>query len=141
MWKANKPLFIVAVALFLALTACGNCFGADIDATTLHHKVLCGYQGWFRCPGDPAGGGFGHWSRNGREITPDSITFEMWPDMSEYGEDEKYAAPGFTYPDGKPAALFSSANAKTVQRHFERMEKYGLDGVFLQRFLVASGNP
>src|SRR5207244_1978835 len=83
---------------------------------------LCGYQGWFRCPGDPAGGGFGHWSRNGREITPDSITFEMWPDMSEYGEDEKYAAPGFTYPDGKAAALFRSANAKTVKRHFEWME-------------------
>ena len=23
-----------------------------VDATTLHKKVLCGYQGWFRCPGD-----------------------------------------------------------------------------------------
>jgi len=21
-----------------------------VDATTLHKKVLCGYQGWFRCP-------------------------------------------------------------------------------------------
>jgi hypothetical protein len=21
-----------------------------VDATTLHQKVLCGYQGWFRCP-------------------------------------------------------------------------------------------
>src|SRR6266850_6379384 len=82
MWTPNKPLFILAAALLLALTASGNCFAADIDATNLHHKVLCGYQGWFRCPGDPINGGWGHWSRNGREITPDSLTFEMWPDMS-----------------------------------------------------------
>src|SRR5438105_9150265 len=95
--------------LFIVLLFAAEVFAAaPIDSTTLHHKVLCGYQGWFRCPGDPAGGGWGHWSRNGREITPDSLTFEMWPDMSEYGEDEKYPVPGFTYPDGKPAALFSS---------------------------------
>ena len=24
----------------------------DVSARTLHGKVLCGYQGWFRCPGD-----------------------------------------------------------------------------------------
>src|SRR5262245_53870948 len=23
-----------------------------VDTTTLRKKVLCGYQGWFRCPGD-----------------------------------------------------------------------------------------
>ena len=37
-----------------------------VDATTLRHKVLCGYQGWFRCPGDPAGEGWRHWSRDSR---------------------------------------------------------------------------
>jgi hypothetical protein len=110
-----------------------------IDATTLHHKVMCGYQGWFRCPGDPAEEGWIHWSRDRRKITPESLTFEMWPDMSELGGDEKYPAPGFTYPNGKPASLFSSANAKTVQRHFEWMRKYGIDGVFAQRFLVGLG--
>jgi hypothetical protein len=107
-----------------------------VDARTLHHKVLCGYQGWFRCPGDPANVGWRHWSRNARKLTPDSLTFEMWPDMTEYGDDEKYPVPGFTYPDGKPAHLFSSANPKTVDRHFRWMQEYGIDGVFLQRFLV-----
>jgi hypothetical protein len=65
----------------------------------------------------------------------------MWPDLGEYGEDEKYPAPGFTYPDGKLASLFSSANPKTVERHFRWMQQYGIDGVFLQRFLVEAGTP
>jgi len=78
----------------------------EIDATTLQHKVLCGYQGWFRCPGDPANVGWRHWSRNTRRIGPDTLTFEMWPDMTEYAEEEKYPAPGFSFPDGKPAHLF-----------------------------------
>src|ERR1700676_1106515 len=56
---------------------------AEIDATTLRHKVLCGYQGWFRCPDDPAKGGWRHWSRDAKKIGPDSLTFEMWPDMTD----------------------------------------------------------
>jgi hypothetical protein len=112
-----------------------------IDATTLHHKVLCGYQGWFRCPGDPAGEGWRHWSRNARRMTPDTMAFEMWPEMTEYTAEEKYPAPGFTHPDGGKAHLFSSAHPLTVQRHFAWMRQYGIDGVFLQRFLVNVRNP
>jgi hypothetical protein len=37
----------------------------------------------------------------------------------ELTKDERFAAPGFTHPDGSPAELFSSDNAATVQRHFE----------------------
>ena len=98
--------------------------------------MLCGYQGWFRCPGDSADEGWRHWSRSGRNIGQNTLSFEMWPDMSEYGDDEKYAAPGFSNPDGKAAHLFSSVNPKTVDRHFQWMREYGIDGVFLQRFLV-----
>jgi hypothetical protein len=109
----------------------------NVSATTLRHKVLCGYQGWFRCPGDPAGLGWRHWSRDGKRIGPETLTFEMWPDLTDYDDDEKYAAPGFTSPDEQPAHLFSSANPKTVGRHFDWMRQYGIDGVFLQRFVVA----
>lgn len=114
---------------------------AVIDATTLQKKVLVGYQGWFRAPGDAANIGWRHWSRDGRKLTPSSLTFEMWPDMSEYTTEEKYAAPGFEYPDGSPAHLFSSAHPKTVERHFQWMKQYGIDGVLLQRFLVDLRNP
>jgi hypothetical protein len=107
----------------------------DVNAGTLVGKVLCGYQGWFRATGDPAGDGWVHWSRARDRIAPDTLTFEMWPDMSEYSAEEQYPAEGFTCPDGKPATLFSSANPRTVQRHFDWMQRYGIDGVLAQRFL------
>ena len=112
-----------------------------VDATTLRHKVICGYQGWFRCPGDALDRGWRHWSRDARKIAPDTLTFEMWPDTSELTDEEKFAAPGFTLPDGKPAHLFSSTHPKTVERHFRWMQQHGIDGVFLQRFLVELGDP
>ena len=112
-----------------------------IDPTTLRHKVLCGYQGWFRCPGDPADEGWRHWSRDARRIAPGTVTFEMWPETSELTAGEMYPAPGFTHPDGKPDHLFSSAHPATVRRHFRWMEQYGVDGVFVQRFLVELGRP
>jgi hypothetical protein len=112
-----------------------------IDAATLRYKVLCGYQGWFRCPGDPADRGWRHWGRDPRRLTPRTLTVEMWPDTSELTDDEKYSVPGFTLPDGRPAHLFSSAHPRTVERHFEWMRRYGIDGVFLQRFLVELADP
>jgi hypothetical protein len=112
-----------------------------VDASTLHHKVLCGYQGWFRCPGDGAEQGWRHWCRDARRISPQNLTIEMWPDMSEYTDEEKFAAPGFTYPDGSASQLFSSTHPRTVQRHFEWMQESGIDSVMLQRFLVEMGHP
>ena len=103
---------------------------------SLRGKVMCGYQGWFRCPNDASGLGWIHWSRDAGRITPNALTFEMWPDMSEYAPQERYPAPGFTYPDGKQATLFSSDNARTVLRHFEWMRDYGIDGAWLQHFVV-----
>src|ERR1017187_1879371 len=108
----------------------------DVEATTLRGKIMCGYQGWFRCPGDAADMGWIHWSHTAERIAPQTLCFEMWPDVSECGPRERFVAPGFTYPNGSPAELFSSDNAATVQRHFEWMRDYGIDGAWLQHFLV-----
>ena len=107
-----------------------------VDTTSLRGKVMCGYQGWFRCPDDAAKMGWIHWSRDSRRIAPDLLTFEMWPDMADYSAAERYPAPGFTYPGGRQAELFSSDSAPTVLRHFEWMRDYGIDGAWLQHFLV-----
>lgn len=109
---------------------------AAVDATTVRGKVMCGYQGWFRCPGDAAAMGWIHWSRDSRRIAPKLLTVEMWPDMTDYSTAERFAAPGFTYPGGRQAELFSSDHARTVLRHFEWMRDYGIDGAWLQHFLV-----
>ena len=113
----------------------------DVDSSTLRGKVLCGYQGWFRCPGDDAEVGWGHWSRDPTRLAPESLAFEMWPDLREFPASETYPAPGFTHPDGRSARLFSSANPLTVDRHFDWMRTYGIDGVFVQRFVGGLDDP
>ncbi len=107
-----------------------------VPAASLAGKVMCGYQGWFRCAGDAADMGWIHWSRDSKRMAPDLLCFEMWPDMSEHTPEERYAVPGFTHADGRPAYLFSSDNAATVRRHFRWMRDYGIDGAWLQHFLV-----
>ena len=103
-----------------------------VSNKTLHGKVMCGYQGWFTCPGDGSGRGWHHWGKHGK-FEPGSCKIDLWPDVSELDADERYDTP-FLLPDGRPAQVFSSLNAKTVDRHFRWMKEYGIDGVFVQRF-------
>lgn len=106
-----------------------------VDASTLTGKVMCGYQGWFGTPGDGTGRGWVHYGA-GRRLEPGRCTFDLWPDTSEMGADEKCPT-AFRHADGSTAYLFSSANRKTVLRHFKWMRDYGIDGVFVQRFGVS----
>jgi len=104
------------------------------DPSTLRGKVMTGYQGWFNCEGDGANLGWTHWGTNyGRRFGPGNLTVDLWPDVSEYDDDELYVTP-FFHADGKPAKVFSSHNRKTVIRHFKWMRDYGIDGAFVQRF-------
>ena len=105
---------------------------SGVDPSTLTGKVMTGYQGWFNCPGDGAGLGWTHWGGR-RGFGPGNVTVDLWPDVSEYDDDELYIT-GFTYEDGTVARTFSSHNRKTVVRHFKWMADYGIDGAFVQRF-------
>jgi hypothetical protein len=99
---------------------------------------MAGYQGWFAAPGDGSGLGWVHYG-DGR-FEPGHVTVEAWPDMSEATPAERYPTP-FRHADGSPAFVFSSANALTVDRHFRWMRDYGVDGVFLQRFVTDLREP
>jgi hypothetical protein len=103
-----------------------------VDPTTLTGKVMCGYQGWFTCPEDGSGRGWYHW-RKGRRFEPGACTIDLWPDVTELDADERYST-SFVDADGNPAQVFSSMNAKTVDRHFQWMAEHGIDGAFVQRF-------
>jgi hypothetical protein len=94
-------------------------------------KVMCGYQGWFNCPGDGTPRGWVHWGSGG--FTPSNCTVDMWPDMTEMGPGEKFHATAFDDANGAHY-VFSSHNYDTVVRHFQWMSDYGIDGVYLQRF-------
>lgn len=123
-----SPAGIVPILLLCSTSL----FAADVvDPSTLNHKVLVGYQGWFTCPSDGSGR-WTHWSRG--VPTADSLTIELYPDVSELDPDERCEIPGMTI-SGKPAYLFSSRNPKTVSRHFRWIKQYGLDGVLVQRFV------
>jgi hypothetical protein len=102
-----------------------------VDTTTLTGKVMCGYQGWFSAEGDGSNRGWEHYGN--RKMGPGNITIDLWPDVSELSDSEKYKT-RFVHSDGSPAYLFSSYNKETVERHFKWMQDYGIDGVFLQRF-------
>ena len=108
------------------------------DPSTLIGKVICGYQGWFRAEGDGSNRGWTHYGS--RNFGPDAFCHvEMWPDMSEMDDDEKYPT-AFKHADGSTAYVFSSRNRKTVTRHFQWMEEHGIDGIFLQRFIGVTRN-
>ena len=62
----------------------------------------------------------------------------MWPDVSEY---EKVYSTPFRFADGGVASVFSSYDESTVDTHFRWMKEYGLDGVFMQRFVGEVKNP
>ncbi len=81
--------------------------------------------------GDGFDMGFVHWGDVGKQ--PARATVDMWPDMTELDEDEKFET-NFKYEDGTPAKVFSSTHRKTVMRHFKWMKQYGIDGVWVQRF-------
>lgn len=111
----------------------------QVDTSTLTGKVMCGYQGWFTAEGDGAARGWTHWTgRYG--FKPGSCVFDLWPDVSELGADERFETP-FRHADGTSAQVFSAFNEKTVLRHFQWMKDYGIDGVFVQRFVMDISTP
>ena len=99
--------------------------------------VMCGYQGWFRAPGDGSGTEWGHYGRDGK-FDKDHNTIDFWPDVSGY---EKVYETEFSGHDGKPAKVFSSVDKSTTDLHFSWMEQYGIDGVFMQRFFRVAKDP
>lgn len=99
--------------------------------------VMAGYQGWFNAPEDGANRGWNHYQK-GKEFRPGCCTIDAWADVSEY---EKLYETEFVNADGSPAYTFSSYDKSTTDLHFKWMEEYGLDGVFMQRFVTTLRTP
>lgn len=100
--------------------------------------VMVGYQGWFNAEGDGMKRGFYHYkSKRTGTFCPGAASVDMWPDMSEY---TRSYPTEFKMKDGSAATVFSSADKSTTDLHFKWMRDYGIDGVFMQRFVVEIKN-
>ncbi len=112
-----------------------------VDPSALTGKLMCGYQGWFNAEGDGADLGWVHWTKAPRKpFIPGNAKIDFWPDVSELGADERFATQ-LRHSDGRVAEVFSSFKEATVVRHFRWMQEYGIDGVFVQRFINAIQEP
>lgn len=103
--------------------------------TSYKGLVMVGYQGWFNADGDGANRKWTHYCASNGKFEPGYCTIDYWPDMTEY--DKKYQTT-FDYEDNSHAYVFSSYDYSTVDLHFKWMKDYGLDGIFLQRFLTTT---
>jgi len=111
-----------------------NLQGGDSSKSVIG-KVITGYQGWFNFSGDGTPLNWRHWFA-GDSPNPNKITFEVYPDISEY-EDSDLATPSqlTNFGDGRPAKLFSSYKENVIERHMKWMKEYEIDGAALQRFM------
>jgi len=128
----KKSLFTI-----LLLSICAAGYSQQKHSKTSAFKsykglVMAGYQGWFNAPGDGAGRGWNHYLSHGR-FEPGSTNVDIWPDVSEYKK--VYKSP-FKLPDSSDAYLYSSYDESSVDTHFKWMQQYGIDGVFVQRFIA-----
>ena len=99
--------------------------------TSYNGLVMAGYQGWFAAQGDASDRGWHHYQKRGK-FEPGYASIDFWPDVKEYPNTYKTA---FQYADGENAAVYSPYDETSVDLHFKWMKDYGIDGVFMQRFL------
>lgn len=99
--------------------------------TSYEGLVMAGYQGWFTAQGDGADRGWHHYEKAGI-FQPGICTIDFWPDVTDY---TKTYLTAFKYPDGSGAYVYSPYDEGSVDLHFKWMKDYGIDGVFMQRFI------
>ena len=140
--KKTLMLFLTITSLFLFNSCLSNTKTIKINKkksikinNSIEGKILAGYQGWFNAIGDGSNLEWKHYA-NSKQFNPGNTSVDFWPDVSELDKDELFKTE-FVHKDGEPAYVFSSANVKTVNRHFKWMHDYGIDGVFAQRFVVS----
>ncbi len=130
--KTSRMLRFLILPILLALSA----HAQSVDTSTLTGKVVCGYQGWFRCEGDGSNNGWHHYA-SGKTFEQGHANIELWPDVSELPPQDRVTTL-FKHADGSTAEVFSSVSESVAQLHFKWMRDYGIDGAFVQRFATTT---
>lgn len=127
--KSKHFMLVLTVSILSGV----SCDASRHNYDSVEGLVLAGYQGWFNAEDDGAGLGWKHYQKN-NEFYPGCCSIDLWPDVSEY---EKTYPTDFRMADGSVAEVFSSHDRSTTMLHFKWMEEYGIDGVFMQRFVTS----
>lgn len=130
---------LIALCLFILVTVDGKSqnTGVKYDEsgclyTTYKGLVMAGYQGWFAAQGDSSDRGWHHYQKRGK-FEPGFASIDFWPDVNDYPTTYKTA---FQYATGETAHVYSPYDESSVDLHFKWMNDYGIDGVFMQRFVA-----
>ena len=102
-------------------------------------RVWCGYQGWFRVPGDGSDNGWHHYAP-GTNFAPGACHIDLWPDVRNLPPADRFPT-AFRHADGAVAEVFSSTRPATIRIHFDWMREHGIDGAFVQRFATRTRDP
>ncbi|WP_460670564.1 glycoside hydrolase family 71/99-like protein [Larkinella ripae] len=133
----NRSFFLVSCFILLFLSAQSRAQEVTYDEkgclfTRYNGLVMAGYQGWFAAQGDASERGWHHYQKRGK-FEPGFASIDFWPDVKDYPTTYKTA---FQYANGEAASVYSPYDESSVDLHFKWMKEYGIDGVFMQRFLA-----
>jgi hypothetical protein len=106
-----------------------------IMSNNFKELVLAGYQGWFATPANNIVKNWAHWCKRGEPSPGGYTSFELYPDLSEYKDEDLYQTRYADLHGGVRSRLYDSDRDGVVGLHFKWMKEYGLDGIALQRFL------
>jgi hypothetical protein len=114
-----------------------------VSNQTLTGLMVMGYQGWHTFPIAQLGiTAWVHWATDGKtQPGPSNMHFDIWPDLSEFSRiTELDSRTLFKNADGSSVGLYSAAIPSVVDRHMAWAKEYGIDGIFLQRFVYSVKN-
>lgn len=127
-----RPVLAAALLVLLAATV-------HAAPSGLAGRVIVGYQGWFGCPGDYLDNKeWQHWFEGAAGAR--ALTVDMLPSLKSFKR-EDLCDTGLKRADGSAVHVFSSQNPAIVARHFEWLQKHGIDGVAFQRFVTHTQLP
>lgn len=115
-------------------------FAPETESNRMLGKSMAGYQAWFRAS-DNDKSGWNHWN-GGSRPGAGSLSFEMWPDVSDYLEAgiKLYDTSFRDLGTGQSAQLFNSTDPEIIDTHFKWISEYGIGGFAVQRFYSATSS-
>ncbi len=103
------------------------------------NMIFAGYQGWFNTP-SRGPKRWVHWAP-GVPPAPGKVTFELYPDVTEYPASVLETTNLGNLGNGSPSRLYSADTDDVIRLHMSWMKGYGIDGIALQRFVCELGDP